>query len=126
MHELSLCQNLIDQLTGLTHRNEAIAVARIEVQVGVLSGVEAQLLQSAFTLSKLGTVAETAELVTTVIAPRVVCLSCRAEAEVPPNNLCCPACDSQVTELVRGHELILARVELIRDELSKLEHTNHV
>lgn len=118
MHELSLCQNLIDQLTELANQNDAVAVARIEVQVGVLSGVEALLLESAFTLSKLGTVAEAAELVLEVTAPRVLCRTCGAEAEVPPNHLRCPACDSLETELVRGHELILARVELIRDESS--------
>lgn len=115
MHELSLCQNLIDQLTELTRQNQAIAVARVEVQVGVLSGVEASLLESAFTLAKLDTVAETAELVTHSTAPCVLCRTCGAESEVPPNNLCCPACESQATELTRGHELILARVELIRD-----------
>ena len=116
MHELSLCQNLIDQLTELANQNDAVAVARIEVQVGVLSGVEALLLESAFTLSKLGTVAEAAELVTEVTAPRVLCRTCGAEAEVPPNYLRCPACGNHDTQLVRGHELILARVELIRAE----------
>lgn len=115
MHELSLCQNLIDQLTELTRQNQASAVARIEVQVGVLSGVEASLLESAFTLAKLDTVAETAELVTQITAPWVLCRTCGTESEVPPNRLCCPACASQATELIRGHELILARVELIRD-----------
>jgi hydrogenase nickel incorporation protein HypA/HybF len=105
---------LIDQVTELARQNDAVAVARIEVEVGVLSGVEALLLESAFTLSKPGTVAETAELATTVTPPRIACRACGAEAETPANDLSCPACDSLETDLVRGHELILARVELIR------------
>lgn len=114
MHELSLCQNLIDQLTDLANTHNAVAVARVEVQVGVLSGVEAQLLQSAFTLARAGTVADAAELTTEVTTPRVSCRSCGAESDTPPNNLCCRACDSFDTKLIRGHELILARVELVK------------
>lgn len=116
MHELSLCQNLIDQLTDLANRNGAVAVARVEVLVGMLSGVEAQLLETAYTMATPGTVAERAELVLDVAPPRVACGVCGAEAEVPPNDLRCPACGSLATELIAGHELILARVELIRGE----------
>lgn len=116
MHELSLCQNLIDQLTELANRNGAVAVTRVEVRVGMLSGVEPQLLESAYTLARPGTVAETAELVMEVTSPRVACGVCGTEADVPPNDLRCPACDSLATELIAGHELLLARVELIRGE----------
>jgi hydrogenase nickel incorporation protein HypA/HybF len=115
MHELSLCQNLIDQLNGLVRQHGAISVARLEVEVGSLSGVEAQLLEDAFSLARLGTVAESAELHTRVVAPRVRCRQCRAEAEAPPNSLFCPSCLSMDTDLVQGQDLILARVELVRD-----------
>ncbi|MFZ1829072.1 MAG: hydrogenase maturation nickel metallochaperone HypA [Candidatus Competibacteraceae bacterium] len=116
MHELSLCQNLIDQLTDLVNTHDAIAVARIEVQVGVLSGVEAQLLRSAFTLAQVGTVADAAELITQITTPRVFCRACGVESDTPSNNLGCPVCASLDTKLIRGHELILARVELVRNE----------
>ncbi len=116
MHELSLCQDLIDQLTRLANQNDAVAVARIEVQVGVLSGVEAELFETAFTLAKQGSVAETAELLTEVTGPRVACRSCGETSAVPPNKLVCPVCGSLGTDLVGGHELILARVELVRNE----------
>jgi hydrogenase nickel incorporation protein HypA/HybF len=115
MHELSLCQNLIDQLNGLVRQHGATSVARLEVDVGRLCGVEAQLLEDAFSLARLGTVAERAELHTRVVAPRVRCRQCQAEADAPPNQLFCPACLSMDTDLVQGQDLILARVELVRD-----------
>lgn len=114
MHELSLCQNLLEQLTDLAQRHAAVAVARVEIQVGALSGVEAGLLQSAFGLAKAGTVADAAELITEVTTPRIVCLACGRESETAVNRLCCPACASLDTRLLRGHELILARVELVQ------------
>lgn len=116
MHELSLCQNLIDQLEALVRRHAAVSVARLEVEVGALSGVEAQLLADAFSLARLGTVADRSELVTRVVAPRVHCRQCLAENDAPPNRLSCPACRSLDTDLVRGQALILARVELVREE----------
>ena len=116
MHELSLCQNIIDQLTELANAHDAVAVARIEIRVGMLSGVEAQLLRNAFTLIQAGTIAETAELITEVTAPRVACRVCGAESETSPNNLMCPVCASLDTKLIDGHELILARVELVTNE----------
>jgi hydrogenase nickel incorporation protein HypA/HybF len=115
VHELSLCMNLIDQLGGLVRQHGAISVARLEVEVGALCGVEAQLLEDAFSLARLGTVAEQAELFTRVIAPRVRCRQCQAEGDTPPNKLSCPACRSSNTDLVQGQALILARVELVCD-----------
>jgi hydrogenase nickel incorporation protein HypA/HybF len=115
MHELSLCMNLIDQLSGLVRQHGAISVARLEVEVGALCGVEALLLEDAFSLARMGTVAEQAELLTRVAAPRVRCRQCRAEGETPPNRLSCPVCRSLNTDLVQGQALILARVELVCD-----------
>ena len=113
MHELSLCQDLIDQLEGLvrTHRAQAVAWAR--VQIGMLAGVEPLLLESAFTIAKAGTVADNADLMTEVVPPVVGCSACGLESETSPGNLRCPACGSEETRLIRGDELILARVELI-------------
>ena len=113
MHELSLCQNIIDQLQDLARQHNARSVSRLEVQVGVLSGVEARLLEQAFVFAQAGTLAEEAELVTEVVQPRVACLACGAETAASANDLRCADCGSEVTRLVRGGELILARVELV-------------
>jgi hydrogenase nickel incorporation protein HypA/HybF len=116
VHELSLCLNLIDQLNALARKHGAVAVARVEVQVGALCGVEAQLLEDAFTIAKLGTCAEGAELVTQVVVPGVECRACGAESDAVPNDLSCPECGSLETALVRGQALILARVQMVRDD----------
>ena len=113
MHELSLCQNIIDQLQDLAQQHGAVAVARVEVQVGVLSGVEAQLLEQAFPFAAADTIAADARLVTEVVQPRVACAACGQESAASASDLRCPACGSEQTRLVRGRELILARVELV-------------
>ncbi len=116
MHELSLCQDLIDQVTELARKHRAKSVACVKVQIGQLAGVEPLLLESAFTIARAGTVAENAEMVTEVVAPCVVCNACGTESEVTPSNLLCLACGGNDTRLIRGEELILARVELVVDD----------
>lgn len=116
MHELSLCQNIIDQLQDLARQHGAAAVARIEVQVGVLSGVEPQLLEQAFGFAAVDTIAADAILVTEVVLPQVSCLSCGQDSAASASDLRCRACGSEQTRLVKGRELILARVELVPAE----------
>ena len=116
MHELSLCQDLIDQVTELARQNRASSVSCIRVQIGMLAGVEPLLLESAFSIARAGTIADQAEMVTQLVSPRVICHSCGAESEVSPSCLRCMVCGSSDTKLVRGDELILARVEMEVDE----------
>ena len=115
MHELSLCQDLMDQVTELARKHQARSVAVVKVQIGQLAGVEPLLLESAFTIARAGTVAENAEMLTEIVAPRVLCNACGSESDVLPSCLRCPACGESDTRLTRGDELILARVELVVD-----------
>ena len=127
MHELSLCMALVDQLTELAARHQATAVARVELQVGMLSGVEPLLLEDAFPIASAGSIAEKAALAVTVVAPRIRCRRCANEAEAAPNRLLCPSCGGFDTELLCGQELILSRVELARDTaLNFASEENHV
>ena len=116
MHELSLCQNLIDQVTELANKYQAHSIACVRVQIGQLAGVEPLLLESAFTIACIGTVAELAEMITEVVTPCVICNACGSESEVTPSSLLCLVCGGNDTRLIRGDELILARVELVVDD----------
>ena len=62
MHELSVCQGLLDQVAGIARQNQATGVKLIRLRIGPLSGVEPQLLEQAFPLARAGTIAERAEL----------------------------------------------------------------
>ena len=53
MHELSVCQSIIDQVTRVAEQHQGSQVEKIYLQVGPLSGVEPKLLQSAFPLAAL-------------------------------------------------------------------------
>jgi hydrogenase nickel incorporation protein HypA/HybF len=119
VHELSLCADLLGQVEALAARHGAQSVAAITVRIGVLSGVEPLLLETAFSIARTGTVAENAALLTEITPPRIVCADCGVESEASPSHLRCPACQSGKVRLIQGEELILARVELMVDEPPK-------
>lgn len=116
MHELSVCQGLIDQVAGIVAAHRADGVRAIRLRIGPLSGVEPQLLEQAFPLARAGTVAEHAVLAIETQPVRVRCDRCGAETAAAPNRLLCGACGDWQTTLVSGDELLLVSVELVREE----------
>ncbi len=118
MHELAVCQALLKQIDEIAARENANAITRILVRVGPLSGVVPDLLRSAFSIARAGTLAEHATLITEEQSIRVRCLSCGSESSAAPTKLICASCGDFRTQLVAGDELLLASVELKRDELS--------
>lgn len=116
MHELSLCQDLLGQVTQLARQHRARAVSSVHVQIGLLAGVEPLLLEHAFNITRVGSVAAEAAWSSDSIPPRVHCQACETEADVSLSDLRCPVCGADDTRLIQGGELILARVELVVDD----------
>ncbi len=112
MHELSVCQALIDQVEDVARQHQAVAVATVYVQIGPLCGVEPDLLEQAFPLASAGTVAQASRLVIEKLPVRVHCETCGAETTAEPNRLVCGDCGDWHTRLVSGDEMLLASVEL--------------
>ncbi|MEA1888676.1 MAG: hydrogenase maturation nickel metallochaperone HypA [Pseudomonadota bacterium] len=111
MHELAICQALIDQVEDLARDNRAIAVRAIWLNVGPLSGAEIPLLEHAYPVAAAGTVAEGAELFIEPMPIRVKCKTCGVESEASANRLLCGECGDYHTGLVSGDEMILTRIE---------------
>ena len=102
----------MQQVSALAEAHHAVKVSRIVVRIGPLSGIEPRLLESAFTISRAGTLAEEAELLTEPQPILVHCNQCGVESEASINNLTCATCGAIDTKLLNGDELILASVEL--------------
>ena len=112
MHELSVCQALVEQLQDIAREHGAASIERVVLRIGPLSGIEIPLLEHAYPVAAAGTVAENAELIIERMAVRVRCSQCDAESEAAPNRLICSRCGDFRTSVVSGEEMILASVEL--------------
>lgn len=113
MHELSVCQALLRQVTDIAMDRGADVVEHITIEAGPLSGVEPALLARAFGILRASSVA-TARALLSIESPAVIirCTSCSMESRTTPNRLVCPLCGEFRTRVVAGDELRLRRVEL--------------
>lgn len=116
MHELSVCQSIIQQVIQVALDHHASQVSKVTVQIGPLSGVEAVLLEQAFPFASAGSVAENAQLICERLPVRIRCSICRHENEAPANKLICEACGSWQTQLLSGDEMILTSIELEKED----------
>jgi len=114
VHELSICQALIEQVEAVAREQNAVQVVQVRVGIGPLSGVEPQLLEQAFQLARAGSIAASASLLIDHLPLRVSCRRCGQETEVEVSNLACGNCGDWQTQLVSGDELLLSQVELVR------------
>jgi hydrogenase nickel incorporation protein HypA/HybF len=112
MHELAVCQSLVEQLESVSAANGGGAVELIRLRIGPLSGVEAELLRRAFPLAAAGTIADGAELVIDAAPVVVQCNECGERTEAAPNRMLCGACNGYRVRTVSGNEMLLESVEL--------------
>jgi hydrogenase nickel incorporation protein HypA/HybF len=113
MHELAICQALLDQVERVARAQQAERVAAVRVRCGALAGVEPELLHRAYEVARAGTLAEHAALTIEESPVRVYCPRCETESAAAVQRLVCPACGEWRTEVVAGDELLLMSVELI-------------
>ena len=110
MHEYSIVQALIDRVQEEAEARGATTIHGIRVQIGELSGVEVDLLRSAYELFSEKSVCEGAELDIVPIQARWSCRGCGGPIRAG-EILRCPVC-SQPARLVEGDEIILERIEM--------------
>ena len=115
VHELSICQALIEQVVQIAGQHAALGVKSVRIQLGLMSGVEPKLLQSAYPIACAGSVAEGSLLLIDMAALKVKCETCGAETEASVNRLLCGQCGDYHTQLISGDEMLLMSVELLND-----------
>jgi hydrogenase nickel incorporation protein HypA/HybF len=111
VHELSVCQALLTQVTEIVAGRGGVEVARITIEVGPLSGVDAALLSTAFTVLCAGSCAASATLSIEATAVEIACQTCGVESQTAPNRLVCASCGGYRVRVVSGEELRLRRIE---------------
>jgi len=110
MHELSLCEGLVQVIEEQARRECMDRVSSVWLQVGALAGVEIEALRFCFDVVTQGTVVEAAQLEIEAIAGEALCPSCERPVAVHHFTDTCPACGGALV-LVRGQELRITQME---------------
>jgi hydrogenase nickel incorporation protein HypA/HybF len=117
MHEYSIVQALLNQCEEHAAKHHAKKITKVVTKIGVLSGVEPDLLQTAFDTFKEGTICDGAEFVMNIQPVVLTCRVCGHEATLEGELvLSCAQCGSLETDIVDGEEMYLMSLEMEEGE----------
>ena len=115
MHEFSIVSALINQCEELAAENKATGIARVAVKIGALSGVEPQLVKTAFDTFREDGICRGAELEMEIAPLELDCRACGAHSIPDDIAYLCPACHSRDIKVSGGEEMLLMQLELMYD-----------
>jgi hydrogenase nickel incorporation protein HypA/HybF len=110
VHEYSIVGSLMERVEAEAAARGAVAVHRLRVRIGELSGVETSLLKAAYETFREGSICAAAELEIVPVAARWSCPACAVDL-APGGPLRCPTCGGPAG-LAEGDEIVLDRMEL--------------
>ena len=113
MHELTICEALLESIDAERETRGFSRVKRVRVEVGRFSCLDPEALAYAFDILTRGTFAEHAAL--DILRPpgRATCLDCGATVEVDTRLEDCPACNGGRLKPVGGTEMRFIEMEVV-------------
>ena len=112
MHEYSIVQSLLDSCDENAAHNKATKVTKVVVKIGVMSGVEPELLKTAFDTFKEKTICQEAEFIINIQPVVIKCNSCLVESTLQNLEYSCPKCKSTQLNILDGEDMYLMQLEL--------------
>jgi hydrogenase nickel incorporation protein HypA/HybF len=110
MHEYSIVASLIERVEREAAAHRGARVHRLHVKLGELSGVEIELLKTAFDTFRERTICEGAELAVDRVPAAWACPACDRRVERGA-ILRCDVC-GRAARMIRGDEIVLERIEM--------------
>jgi hydrogenase nickel incorporation protein HypA/HybF len=110
MHEASMVESVID----LVQKNlpEGRRVRRVDVRVGLLTGVSPDAMRFYFEILREETLGPQAELAVSIEPLQARCAACGLDHTFNEAAWVCPACGAQPLTLLNGDELHLSSFEV--------------
>lgn len=117
MHELSIAHSLIETVEEALADKPELKVTVVNLQLGVLSGVEQESLLFCFDIATADTRLAGAKLGIELVAARAYCATCGHDVSpVTPHWYRCPECGAVCAQLSAGRDLQIASVEVIEND----------
>lgn len=111
MHELSITRNIV---SIVSEKAAGRTVARLNLAVGQLSGIEVQAIRFCFDLVAEGTPLQGAELVIDEVAGLGRCDACERDVDLDSPVAVCPCERREPLRIVAGEELLIRSMEVSR------------
>ena len=112
MHEMALCESMIDIVEDQARREGARRVLAVYLEVGALAAVDAESLRFCFDAVTRGTVADGARLEIDRPAGQGWCLGCDSQVSIGQRFDPCPLCGSNRVQVTGGDEMRITELEV--------------
>lgn len=112
MHEMSLCENILDIIEDNAKQQNFSKVNKIHLEIGKLSHAEPDAMVFCFDSVVKGTMAEGAKLVITRPEGKAKCLDCGNIVVVKELYDICSECDSARLDVIEGDEMKIKNMEV--------------
>jgi hydrogenase nickel incorporation protein HypA/HybF len=112
MHEMSLAEGVIQLIEDSARQNSFSRVKTVWLEIGKLSGVEAEAMRFCFDAVARGTLAENAALEILETPGAGHCAECHRDIEVTERFQVCPNCGGFAIEVTGGAEMRVKELEV--------------
>ena len=112
MHELSLCEGIVQVLEEQAVAQHYERVKTVWLEIGTLAAIEIEAMRFGFELVCRNTIAENARLEILEIPGRAWCMTCAKTVEVGQRYDPCPLCGGFQLQVTGGDEMRIKELEV--------------
>jgi hydrogenase nickel incorporation protein HypA/HybF len=112
MHEMTLCESLLEVIEEQARIQSFTRVRRVRLEVGPFSGVEIEALRFAFDVVVKDTGVEGAALEIIEVEGKGRCLDCNKTVMIGDRLSTCPECSGTNVRVTGGYELRIKELEV--------------
>ena len=112
MHELALATEIVKNVSKLAVENKALKVTELRLELGVMSGIEKEVLDFCFDMAAKNTILEGAKLSVEKVPLKVRCQQCFSLSSPEVFNIICDKCESNDVVIIKGKELKILNMEV--------------
>ncbi|MDQ6997640.1 MAG: hydrogenase maturation nickel metallochaperone HypA [Mariprofundus sp.] len=112
MHEMSLCEGVIQLIEQQASEQHFIKVTTVWLEIGALAGVEIEAMRFSFDAIARDTIADAAKLEVIHIQGRAVCPICKHQTQVSARFDICPECGHYPLDILAGEEMRIKELEV--------------
>lgn len=112
MHEMSLCESILQILEQQAEIQHYRKVKTVWLEIGALAGVEPEALRFGFDVVMQGSLAENARLEIIEIPGKAWCWQCNQDVAVEQWYDPCPHCGSRKLQIHEGEQMRIKELEV--------------
>jgi hydrogenase nickel incorporation protein HypA/HybF len=112
MHEMSLCEGVLQILEEQAKTQNYNKVKTVWLEIGAFSGVEAPAMQFSYEVVTRGSLAEGSELKIVELPATAWCMQCTETVQVEQRYDPCPKCGGFQLQTTGGEELRIKELEV--------------